>query len=60
MCFNATGLSKPLARNESFESDKDNETVEEELEFQLSMQEKLARAIDKGMNFKIISKSANH
>jgi hypothetical protein len=47
-----TGLSKP------FKLESDNETAEVEIDLQLSsMQEKLARAIDKEMNFKICSKS---
>jgi hypothetical protein len=42
-----TGLSKPLDDNEPFEFESDNETTEKEIDLQLSMQEKLARAIDK-------------
>jgi hypothetical protein len=45
----------PLNHNEPFESDK--ETTEVEIDLKLSMQEKLARAIDKEMNSKISSKS---
>jgi hypothetical protein len=52
-----TGLSKPLVHNEPFELESDNETAEVGIDLQLSMQEKLARAIDKEMNFKICSKS---
>jgi hypothetical protein len=52
-----TGLSKPLDHNEPFELESDNETAEVEIDLQLSMQEKLARAIDKEMNSKICSKS---
>jgi hypothetical protein len=52
-----TGLSKPLDHNESFKFESDNETAKEEIELQLSMQEKLARAIDKEMNSKISPKS---
>jgi hypothetical protein len=52
-----TGLSKPLDHNEPFEMKSDNETTEVEIDLQLSMQEKLARAIDKEMNSKICSKS---
>jgi hypothetical protein len=50
-----TGLSKPLDHNESFEFESDNETAEVEIDLQLSMQEYLARAIDKEMNSKISS-----
>jgi hypothetical protein len=52
-----TGLSKPLDHNEPFELESDNKTAEVEIDLQLSMQEKLARAIDKEMNSKICSKS---
>jgi hypothetical protein len=53
-----TGLSKPLDHNEPFELESDNETAEVEIDLQqLSMQKKLARAIDKEMNSKICSKS---
>jgi hypothetical protein len=52
-----TGLSKSLDYNEPFEIESDNETAEVELYLQLSMQEKLARAIDKEINSKISSKS---
>jgi hypothetical protein len=41
--------------NESFEFKSDNKTAEVEIDLQLSMQEKLARAIEKEMNFKISS-----
>jgi hypothetical protein len=44
-----TGLSKPLDHNEPFEFEPDNKTAEEEIDLQLSIQEKLARA--KEMNF---------
>jgi hypothetical protein len=40
-----TGLSKPLDHNEPFEFESDNKTAEVEIDLQLSMQEKLARAI---------------
>jgi hypothetical protein len=39
------GLSKPLNRNEWFESESDNETAEVEVELQLSMQENPDRPI---------------
>jgi hypothetical protein len=52
-----TGLSKSLDHNEPFEIESDNETAEYELYLQLSMQEKLARAIYKEINSKISSKS---
>jgi hypothetical protein len=45
-----TGLLKPLDHNEPFEFESDNETAEEEIDLQLSIQEKLAR--DKEMNSK--------
>jgi hypothetical protein len=51
------GLSKPLDHNEPFEFESDNETAEVEIHLQLSMQEKLGRAIDKEMISKISSKS---
>jgi hypothetical protein len=38
-------------------TESDNETTEVEIDLQLSMQEKLARAINNEMNSKIISKS---
>jgi hypothetical protein len=50
-----TGLSNALNHNEPFELESDNETAEVEIDLQLSMQEKLARAIDKEMNSKICS-----
>jgi hypothetical protein len=50
-------LSKPLDHNEPFELESDNETAEVEIDLQLSMQEKLARSINKDMNSKISSKS---
>jgi hypothetical protein len=52
-----TGLPKPLDHNEPFELESDNETAEVEIDLQLSMQEKLTRAIDKEINSKICSKS---
>jgi hypothetical protein len=52
-----TGLSESLDHNEPFEIESDHETAEVELYLQLSMQEKLARAIDKDINSKISSKS---
>jgi hypothetical protein len=52
-----TGLSKPLDHNEPFELESENETAELEIDLQLSMQEKLVRAINKKMNSKICSKS---
>jgi hypothetical protein len=52
-----TGLSKPLDHNEPFELNSDNDTAEVEIDLQMSMQEKLARSIDKEMNSKICSKS---
>jgi hypothetical protein len=52
-----TGLSKSLDHNEPFEFESVNETAEVNTDLQLSMQEKLARAIDKEMNSKISSKS---
>jgi hypothetical protein len=39
-----TGLSKPLDHKEPFEFESDNETTEVEIDLQLYMQEKLARA----------------
>jgi hypothetical protein len=47
----------PFNHNEPFEFESDNETAEEEIDLQLAMQEKLARAIDKEMNSKISFKS---
>jgi hypothetical protein len=47
--------SKPLNHNEPSEFESDNETAEVEIELQLSMEEKLARAIAKEMNSKITS-----
>jgi hypothetical protein len=52
-----TGISKPIDHNDPFEFESDNETTEVEIDLQLSMQEKLARAIDKEINSKISSKS---
>jgi hypothetical protein len=52
-----TGQSKPLDHNEPFKFESDIETVTEEIDLQVSMQEKLARAIDKEMNSKISPKS---
>jgi hypothetical protein len=52
-----TGLSKPLDHNEPFEFESDNETAKVEIDLELSMQEKLARAIDKEINSKISPKS---
>jgi hypothetical protein len=52
-----TGLSKSFDHNEPFEIESNNEAAEVELYLQLSMQEKLARAIDKEINSKISSKS---
>jgi uncharacterized membrane protein YheB (UPF0754 family) len=46
-----------LDHNELYVFESDNETAELEIDLQLSMQEKLARAIDKEMNSKISSKS---
>jgi hypothetical protein len=46
-------LSKSFDHNEPFEYESDNETTEVEINLQLSMQEKLARAIDKEINSKI-------
>jgi hypothetical protein len=43
--------------NEPDEFESDNETAEVEIDLQLYMQEKLARAIGKKMNYKISSKS---
>jgi hypothetical protein len=39
-----TGLSKPLDHNEPFELESDNAPAEVETDFQLSMQEKLAKS----------------
>jgi hypothetical protein len=47
-----TGLSKPLDHNEPFEFESNNKTDELETNLQLSMQEKLAKAIDKEMKSK--------
>jgi hypothetical protein len=55
--INDTGLSKPFDHNEPFEFESDNEIAEVEIDLQLYVQEKLARAIDKKMNSKISSKS---
>jgi hypothetical protein len=52
-----TGLSKPLDHNAPFKFESDNEAAEVEIDLQLSMQEKLARAIDKEINSKVCSKS---
>jgi hypothetical protein len=57
MPLKINGVSKPLDLYEPFEFESDNEIAEVEIDFQLSMQEKLARAIDKEMNSKIMSKS---
>jgi hypothetical protein len=48
-----TGLSKPLDHNEPFELEFDNKTAEVENDLQLSMQEKLTRAIAKEIFSKI-------
>jgi hypothetical protein len=45
------------SHNEPFEFESDNETAEVEIDLLLSMQKKLARAIDKDINSKISSKS---
>jgi hypothetical protein len=42
-----TGQSKPFDQNEPFEFESNNETAEVEIDLELSMEEKLARAIDK-------------
>jgi hypothetical protein len=52
-----TGLSKSLDHNEPFEFESNHKTAEVEIDLQLSMQEKLTRAIDKEMNSKISYKS---
>jgi hypothetical protein len=52
-----TDLSMSLDHNELFEFESDNKTTDVKIDFQLSMQEKLTRAIDKEMNCKISSKS---
>jgi hypothetical protein len=52
-----TGLSKTLDHNEPFEFESNNKTAEAGIDLQLSMQKKLARAIDKEINSKICSKS---
>jgi hypothetical protein len=48
-----TGLSKPLDHNEVFEFEFHNDTAEVEIDLELSIQEELARAIDKKINSKI-------
>jgi hypothetical protein len=50
-------MPKSLDHNEPFEFQSDHETAEVEINLELSMQEKFARAIDKEINSKIISKS---
>jgi hypothetical protein len=50
-------LSKPLDHNDPFEFESGNKTAEVEIDLRLSMQEKLASAIDKEINSKISSKS---
>jgi hypothetical protein len=55
-----TGLSKPLDHNEPFELESDSETTEVEIDLQLSIQEKIARAIDKEIDFKMSSISWTH
>lgn len=50
-------LSKNLDHNESLDLETGIETTEEEYEIQLTMQEKLAKAIDKEINATINSKS---
>jgi hypothetical protein len=52
-----TGISKTLDHNQPFEFETDNETAEVEIDLQLSMQEELARDIDKEINSKISYKS---
>jgi uncharacterized membrane protein len=52
-----TGLSKLVNHNEPFEFESENKTAEVEIILQLSMQEKLARTIDKEINSKMSSKS---
>jgi uncharacterized membrane protein len=52
-----TGLSKLVNHNEPFEFESENKTAELEIILQLSMQEKLARTIDKEINSKMSSKS---
>jgi hypothetical protein len=47
-----TCLSKPFDHNEPFELESDNKTAEVKIDWQLSMKEKLARAIDKEINSK--------
>jgi hypothetical protein len=42
-----------LDHNEPFEIESDNETAEVEIDLQLTIQEKLTRAIDKEINCKI-------
>jgi hypothetical protein len=51
-----TGLSRPLDHNVPFDFESDNETTKVEIDFELSKQEKLVRAIDKEMNSKISCK----
>jgi hypothetical protein len=46
-----TGLSKTLDHNEPFEFH--NDTAEVEIDLELSIQEEVARAIDKKINSKI-------
>jgi hypothetical protein len=45
-----TSLSKPLDYNEPFEFESDNDRAEIKINLQLSMQKKLAKAIDKKIN----------
>jgi hypothetical protein len=52
-----TGLSKPLNHMEPFDFESDNDVAKVEIDLQVSMQEKLARAIDMEMNSKISPKS---
>jgi hypothetical protein len=52
-----SGPSKTLDHNEPILFESDNEAAEVEINLQLSMQEKLASAIDKEMNSKISYKS---
>jgi hypothetical protein len=51
-----TGLSKQLDHNEPSEFESDNKAAEVEIDLELSIQEKLARAIEKEINSKISSK----
>jgi hypothetical protein len=46
----------PLNHKKPAEFESDNKTAEVEIDLELSMQEKLARGIDKKMNSKISSK----